>query len=157
MEAEYHTEMAIANQQRNEWLKTQAANIDENNVAASKDAGAIASGKAVFVQYCAACHGNEGEGKVGPNLTDEFWLHGGNLKDIFKTVKYGVPAKGMISWQQQLSPLQIQEVSNFIVSLRGTKPANPKEPQGVPFVPEGDAPKDSTTTSTVDSTKVAAR
>ncbi|MCS7072957.1 MAG: c-type cytochrome [Bacteroidia bacterium] len=152
MEAEYHTEMAIAQQKRDEWLKTQAANIDETNVQAAKDAGTLANGKAIFMQYCAACHGNEGEGKVGPNLTDDYWLHGGNLKDIFKTIKYGVPAKGMISWQQQLSPLQIQEVSNYIVSLRGTKPANPKEPQGVPFVPEESTPKD-TTKLTSDSTR----
>lgn len=63
---------------------------------------------------------------IGPNLADKFWLHGGEIKDIFKTVKYGVPDKGMVPWEQTLTPGQIAEVSSYIVSLRDTKPANPK-------------------------------
>ncbi|WP_245842491.1 c-type cytochrome [Pontibacter ummariensis] len=94
------------------------------------DAAALESGKSVFMTNCAACHGQEGQGTVGPNLTDEYWLHGGDVNDIFKTVKFGVPAKGMVPWQGKLSQDQILEVSSYILSLQGTNPANAKEPQG---------------------------
>jgi len=84
----------------------------------------------VFLEHCAVCHGNAGEGGIGPNMADDYWLHGGEIKDIFRTVKYGVPDKGMVPWEQTLSPGQIAEVSNFIVTLRGTNPPNAKAPQG---------------------------
>jgi cytochrome c oxidase cbb3-type subunit 3 len=77
-----------------------------------------------------------GEGLVGPNLTDEYWIHGGGVKNIFKVIKYGVPQKGMISWQTQLNPTQIKEVSSFIISIEGTNPANGKEPEGDKWVEE---------------------
>jgi cytochrome c oxidase cbb3-type subunit 3 len=67
---------------------------------------------------------------VGPNLTDEYWIHGGDVKGIFKSIIYGIPQKGMIAWQQKLKPDEIQNVASFILSLQGTKPANAKEPQG---------------------------
>jgi cytochrome c oxidase cbb3-type subunit 3 len=71
-----------------------------------------------------------GEGGIGPNLTDNYWLHGGDIKDIFKTVKYGVPEKGMIAWKAQLRPVDMHRVSSYIKTLVGTEPANQKEPQG---------------------------
>jgi cytochrome c oxidase cbb3-type subunit 3 len=67
---------------------------------------------------------------VGPNLTDKFWLHGGDIKSIFKTLTHGVPEKGMIAWNKTLNPLQIQKVASFILTLQGTNPAGAKEPQG---------------------------
>ncbi|MBC7653864.1 MAG: c-type cytochrome, partial [Oligoflexus sp.] len=85
---------------------------------------------ALFIQNCVACHGENAQGVVGPNLTDEYWIHGGKISNIFKTIKYGVPEKGMISWEKQMSPKQMAEVSNYVKSLKGTNPANPKEPQG---------------------------
>ncbi|MFD2512485.1 c-type cytochrome [Pontibacter locisalis] len=94
------------------------------------DAAALESGKSLFNTNCAACHGQEGQGTVGPNLTDEYWLHGGDVNDIFKTIKFGVPAKGMVPWQGKLTKDQILEVSSYILSLQGTNPANAKEPQG---------------------------
>ncbi|MDX5436562.1 MAG: c-type cytochrome, partial [Pontibacter sp.] len=94
------------------------------------DAAALESGKSVFMTNCAACHGQEGQGTVGPNLTDEYWLHGGDVNEIFKTIKFGVPAKGMVPWQGKLTKDQILEVSSYILSLQGTNPANAKEPQG---------------------------
>ncbi|QCR22207.1 c-type cytochrome [Pontibacter sp. SGAir0037] len=94
------------------------------------EAAALESGKAIFAQNCAACHGTEGQGTVGPNLTDAYWLHGGDVNDIFKTVKFGVPAKGMVPWQGKLTKDQILEVSSYILSLQGSNPANAKEPQG---------------------------
>jgi cytochrome c oxidase cbb3-type subunit 3 len=67
---------------------------------------------------------------VGPNLTDDYWLHGGNIKSVFKTIKYGITAKGMPNWDKQLSPKQLSDVSNYIKTLHGTNPPNGKEPQG---------------------------
>src|SRR5690606_20408702 len=87
-------------------------------------------GKNIYIQNCAACHGKEGEGGVGPNLTDEFWIHGGGVKNIFKSVKYGIPQKGMISWKASLSASNIKDVSSYIMSIKGTTPPNAKEPQG---------------------------
>jgi cytochrome c oxidase cbb3-type subunit 3 len=94
------------------------------------DEGSLASGKTIFMDNCAACHGRAGEGGVGPNLTDDYWLHQGGIKDIFKTIKYGWPEKGMKSWQQDLGAKQIHEISSYIKSLHGTNPANAKEKQG---------------------------
>jgi len=70
------------------------------------------------------------QGNVGPNLTDDYWLHGGKINEVFKTIKYGVLANGMPTWEKQLSPKQIADVANYIKSLHGTNPANAKEPQG---------------------------
>lgn len=94
------------------------------------DAAKLASGKAAFVQNCAACHGQNAEGVVGPNLADEYWLHGGDVNDIFKTIKHGVTSKGMVAWQGKLSDDQILEVSSYILSVQGSNPANAKAPQG---------------------------
>lgn len=111
----------------------QAAGIDENTVVFDESAAALGAGKTIFETNCAACHAADGGGGVGPNLTDEFWLHGGNIKDVFGVVKYGVIEKGMIPWQDQLSPEQMQQVSSYILTLKGTTPANPKAPQGEPY------------------------
>jgi cytochrome c oxidase cbb3-type subunit 3 len=125
---EYVQEMEKAEIAKQEYLAQAANLIDESSVLF--DETKVAAGSAVFQANCVACHGGAGEGGIGPNLTDKFWLHGGEIKDIFKTVKYGVPDKGMVPWEQTLTPGQIAEVSSYIVSLRDTKPANPKEPQG---------------------------
>jgi cytochrome c oxidase cbb3-type subunit 3 len=75
-----------------------------------------------------------GEGLVGPNLTDDYWIHGGGIKDIFKTIKYGWPEKGMISWESQITPMEMQQISSFIITIKGTNPANPKAPEGTIYV-----------------------
>lgn len=131
--------------------------IDETNVTLITDAGSLAKGKEVYISNCAACHGQLGEGGVGPNFADEYWLHGGGIKNVFTTVKYGVPEKGMIPWEAQLSPKQMQEVASYILSLQGTNPPNQKEPQGKIWVEEVEAaPTDSTMAEPVmDSTAVA--
>ncbi|MET4075917.1 cbb3-type cytochrome c oxidase N-terminal domain-containing protein [Hymenobacter sp. UYCo722] len=90
----------------------------------------ISSGKGVFTTNCAPCHGGSAEGKVGPNLTDEFWLHGGELNHVYKTIKFGINGKGMVAWKGKLSGKQILQVSSYVLSLKGTKPANAKPPQG---------------------------
>ncbi len=144
---EYDRSIELAQAQKTEMLKKNAANVDENSVVALTDAAEIAKGKSSFVTKCAACHGQAGEGGVGPNLTDDYWIHGGSIKDIFKTIKYGVQEKGMIAWQAQMQPTEMQQVSSFILSLKGTNPPNGKAPQGELYS-EVPTSTDSTTTST---------
>lgn len=127
---EYKTEVAQAEVAKKAYLSKAANRVDENTVKLVSDPAVIGAGKAIFSQTCAPCHGANGEGNVGPNLTDEFWLHGGKINDLFKTIKYGVAAKGMPTWEKQLSPKQIAEVANYIKSINGSHPANPKAPQG---------------------------
>jgi cytochrome c oxidase cbb3-type subunit 3 len=136
--------MQEAEIQKENYLKKSANNVDENNVTLLADASAIAGGKAVYIQNCAACHGKDGEGVVGPNLTDDYWLHGGSVQDVFKTIKYGWPEKGMKSWKDDLTPVQVAQVASFIKSLHGSNPANAKEKQGDLFQetpPSNDANK----------------
>lgn len=128
--AEYKKEMEEGRLQKEAYLAKAGAKVDENTVVVFTEATQLDKGKETFKTFCAACHGQQGEGGVGPNFTDEYWIHGGGIKNIFKTVKYGVPAKGMIAWETQLTPVQIQEVSSYILTLKGTNPPNQKEPQG---------------------------
>jgi cytochrome c oxidase cbb3-type subunit 3 len=137
---EYAEEMQSAELQKEILLRTGKL-LTENNVTQLKDSGSLQEGKEIFVSKCSVCHGRQGEGLVGPNLTDDYWIHGGSIKDIFKVVKYGVPSKGMITWQNQLSPLQIQEVSSYVLSLHGTNPPNAKPPQGEKFIVTADTTK----------------
>lgn len=129
-DAEYKAEIAQAEVAKKEYLSKAANLIDENTVTLVTDAGVLKEGEAIFKQNCAACHGDKGQGMVGPNLTDDYWLHGGNIKAVFKTIKYGITAKGMPNWDKQLSAKQLSDVSNYIKSLHGTNPPNGKEPQG---------------------------
>lgn len=134
---EYEITMENARKEVEKHQSQMSNSIDEKTVSLLlDDTKAIANGKAIFDANCMACHGAVGEGTVGPNLTDEFWLHGGSIHDVFKTVKYGVPEKGMISWQTVLRPKDMEDVSNYILSLQGTKPANGKAPEGEKYVPE---------------------
>lgn len=145
----YEQEMAAAEAAKTARLIALGGAIDENSVILTTDETAIAEGQEIFISKCAACHGAEGGsmlGGVGPNLTDDYWLHGGGVKNVFKTIKYGVPSKGMISWENQITPLDIQKVASFIVSLKGTNPPNAKEPQGELYVTENTETTDSTTT-----------
>jgi cytochrome c oxidase cbb3-type subunit III len=128
-EEEYRTEMSMAAAQLEEYRKQSNDNVDEKTVTMA-DATGIAEGKKIYGQSCFPCHGANGEGGVGPNLTDDYWLHGGSINDVFKTIKYGVPDKGMQAWEKTFSPSQIKNLTSFIKSIKGTKPANAKAPQG---------------------------
>lgn len=130
---EYQVEMAWAARQQRLRLAQQANDVNENSVKVLNSENALASGEKIFIASCAACHGQKGEGGVGPNLTDNYWLHGGDIKSIFKTVKYGVPEKGMIAWKNQMSPVSMHEVASFITTLKGTTPPNAKAPEGELF------------------------
>ncbi len=89
-----------------------------------------AAGAASFQTKCASCHGGAGQGGIGPNLTDENWLHGAKMTEILATITQGVPDKGMPAWGQVLGTEEIQSLTVFIRSLLGTKPAGAKAPQG---------------------------
>jgi cytochrome c oxidase cbb3-type subunit 3 len=104
--------------------------VNENNIVLTTDEAALKQGAALYASRCTPCHGEHGEGIVGPNLTDEYWLHGGDVKDVFKTIKYGVPEKGMIAWEKSMSAQQIADITNYVLSLQGTNPAGAKAAQG---------------------------
>jgi cytochrome c oxidase cbb3-type subunit 3 len=94
------------------------------------DQSMMNGGRKVFQSKCATCHGMFGEGGIGPNLTDEYWLHGGQLMDVYKTVREGVPSKGMLAWERQLRPAQLMAVSAYVGTLLGNQTPNPKAAQG---------------------------
>ncbi|HKJ41625.1 MAG TPA: cbb3-type cytochrome c oxidase N-terminal domain-containing protein [Sunxiuqinia sp.] len=96
----------------------------------------MASGKQTFTTICAACHGQQGQGSVGPNFADDYWIHGCSREDMHKVIVNGVIEKGMISFKNQLSEAQIEDVITYIKSLRGTNPPNPKAPQGEKCIPD---------------------
>lgn len=116
-------------------------NVDETNVKFILEDERLTAGASIYTAHCAVCHGQQGEGGVGPNLTDPYWIHGGTIGDVFRTIKYGVPAKGMQAWNNNLTAIQIQNVSTYIMAMQGNEPPNAKEPQGEfvePAVPEGE-------------------
>jgi len=119
-------------------IMNSGAFLNEESVTLLTDPAAIDAGKQIFITNCVACHAADGGGLVGPNLTDDNWIHGGGIKNVFKTIKYGVTAKGMIAWQSQLNPKQMQDVASYVISLHGTTPANPKQPEG-PIWTESDS------------------
>jgi len=128
---EFKKEVTRADAEIAEFLKNSANNVDETSVKLLTDPSDLAAGKDIFSGMCATCHGKQGEGNnIGPNLTDAYWLHGGSLPDIFKTIKYGWPDKGMQSWKDSYSPMQIAQLTSFIRSLKGSNPPNAKEKQG---------------------------
>ncbi len=146
--AEYNKSVEAAKIAKEEFAKLSANNIDEVSVVMIEDKSKLTEAENIFKSTCSPCHGSLGEGnQIGPNLTDEYWIHGGSIKDVFKTIKYGYPDKGMQSWQTQFSPSEIQLLASFIKSLKGTNPPNAKEKQGDLYVEEGAAPViDSTAT-----------
>ena len=154
--AELKTEYAVAEAERNQLMKEMAAAgevmVNEENVTVLTDAASIASGKATYEGMCITCHGDKGQGLIGPNLTDEYWIYGGSIKNIFKIVTNGTQ-NGMQSWKSQLSPKTIQEVGSYIKSLNGSKPAGAKAPQGNLYTEVVEVKTDSTATAIADTIK----
>ncbi|MGI9190997.1 MAG: cbb3-type cytochrome c oxidase N-terminal domain-containing protein [Chitinophagaceae bacterium] len=129
--AEYEAQIEQGEQDRLEYIKKAGASVDENSVTLLADASMIGGGEKIYVQNCVACHGDKGQGGVGPNLTDPYWIHGGDIHSIFKTIKYGVPEKGMRSWQSEIKPADMQAVVSYIITAFGNKNvAGGKAPQG---------------------------
>ncbi len=149
-EQEYAMEMAEGKKQEEAYMAKTKDLVDENNITLS-DAAGIAAGKALYTQSCVACHAADGGGGIGPNLTDNNWIHGGSLNNIYQTIKNGYPEKGMQAWQSMYSPVQMKNLTSFVKSLMGTKPANPKAPQGDSYTdePTGTNPDSTSSAQTV--------
>lgn len=139
---EYEAEVVEAKIAIEEYKKTAKNLVDVNTVELLTDASDLAAGKNIFQTNCAACHKADGGGGIGPNLTDKYWILGGGIKNVFRTVtEGGRSGKGMVAWEGTLKPVERAQVASFVLSLQGTTPAEPKEPQGELWVDEGDAPK----------------
>jgi cytochrome c oxidase cbb3-type subunit 3 len=130
-EKELAREMDAAKVQIAKFQEANGPGIDENTATLLVDATALDAGKAIYEKNCVACHAANGGGGVGPNFTDNYWIHGNTINDLFKVVKYGVPEKGMIPWESQLTPEQMQQVSSFILKeFSGKNVEGGKEQQG---------------------------
>jgi cytochrome c oxidase cbb3-type subunit 3 len=124
MVAEYNAEMAIGNA-----IKSAALARFEQEMEAlepSKDPALLAEGERLYTQMCAPCHRPDAGGLVGPNLTDDYWIHGPAFKDNLKVIYNGVPDKGMVTWKTLLKPAEIHAVASYVYTKRGSNPPNPK-------------------------------
>ena len=132
----------VAPYQQEEWKKEmadagsvapgQSAPVANANLAALTDKPSLEAGKEIWIKQCKVCHLEGGQGLVGPNLTDNFSIHGCGYSDVVNTIMVGVPEKGMISWKTQMTDDQILKVASYVMTLKGTTPPNPKAPQGEP-------------------------
>ena len=139
-EMELKKEMAQAKIEVAEYMKTAPDLMDEKTVTLISDAPALAEGKTIFETNCAACHRADAGGQIGPNLTDEQWILGGGIKNLFHTITNGGrDGKGMIAWKGTLKPKEIQKVASYILSLKGSNPKDPKAPDGEIWVEEAAA------------------
>ncbi len=131
LEIERYDEAMMAATERQMAAILAMGEINENMlVGLMDDPSMMNGGKKVFVAKCATCHGMFGEGGIGPNLADDHWLHGAQLMDIYRTVREGVPAKGMLAWERQLRPAELLAVSAHVGGLLGSDPPNAKAAQG---------------------------
>jgi cytochrome c oxidase cbb3-type subunit 3 len=159
---EYEQEVAAAQIAIEEYKKNAKDLVDVNTVEVLTDAADLSAGEKIFQTNCVACHMADGGGGIGPNLTDEYWILGGGIKNVFNTISEGGrDGKGMVSWKQTLKPVEIAQVASYILTLGGTTPANPKAPEGDIWV-DPNAPQPSETESNApemeqpsDSTNVA--
>ncbi len=128
---EFDKEMKEAQLAVEEYKKTAKDLIDANTVTLLTDAGDLAAGKKVFESNCVACHKPDGGGAIGPNLTDENWILGGGIKNVFTTItEGGRDGKGMVAWKGTLKPSEIQQVASYVLSLKGSNPKDAKAPEG---------------------------
>lgn len=128
---EYEKSVALAKEQIEEYRKTAADLISADDAQYLSDESSLAAGKKIFDMNCVACHQADGGGGIGPNLTDDHWILGGGMKNIFHTISEGGrPGKGMVDWKKTLKPSEIEKVASYIISLNGTTPASPKEAEG---------------------------
>jgi cytochrome c oxidase cbb3-type subunit 3 len=136
-EMELQKELAQAKIDVAEYMKTAPDLMDEKTVTLLTDPADLAVGKTIYTTNCAACHRADGGGQIGPNLTDEYWILGGGIKNIFHTLNNGGrDGKGMISWKGTLKPKEMQKVASYVISLKGSNPVDPKSPDGEIWVEE---------------------
>ncbi len=129
----YRAALAVYEGQKQIREQAEAANVNEQVLATkSKDPATLAAGHAIFVQRCVTCHNNEGQGLIGPNLTDLYSLHGDTRLHIYNTVKGGVPGTAMLAWGEQMAPADVVAVASYAISLRGKNlPGKQREGQPV--------------------------
>lgn len=128
---EFQNEMAAAAIAIEEYKKNAPDLINADNVTVLTEAADIEKGQSLYQISCMACHAVDGGGGIGPNLADEHWILGGGIREIYHTISEGGRAgKGMIAWKSSLSPGEIQQISSYILTLQGTTPASPKDPEG---------------------------
>ncbi|MBL9139347.1 MAG: c-type cytochrome [Verrucomicrobiales bacterium] len=133
--AEYTKEM-----ERGDKIKSVAlARFEEGlgSMQPATDQAILTQGQQTFMTLCAPCHRPDAGGLVGPNLTDDYWIHGPKFSDNLKVIWNGVPEKGMVMWKGVLQPQDIHAVASYIYTLRGTKPPNPKPPENLAPAPTG--------------------
>ena len=156
---EFETEMTEARIAIEEYKKTAPDVMDKEKVTLLTDAASIAQGKTIFTTNCVACHRADAGGQIGPNLTDDMWINGGGIKNVFNVLmEGGRDGKGMISWKATIKPSDLQKVASYVLSLQGSNPKEPKptEPEAKLWVEEG-ASKTKGTTAPADTTKVEAK
>ena len=152
---EFETDMATARAEVEKYKLTAPDLMDKNKVTLLTDATALAVGKKLYEVNCVACHRADGGGSIGPNLTDNQWILGGGIKNVFNTLmEGGREGKGMVPWKATIKPSDLQKVASYLLSLQGTNPKDAKAPEGDVWVDEN-APKAVTVTDSTatDSTK----
>lgn len=128
---EYEAAVAEAKIEIEAWKKTAKNLVDINTVTLLTETSDLSAGKTIFTENCIACHKADGGGGIGPNLTDEYWILGGGIKNVFKTISEGGrDGKGMIAWKSDLKPAEMAQVASYVLSLQGTVPAEPKDAEG---------------------------
>ncbi|MCO4822365.1 MAG: c-type cytochrome, partial [Flavobacteriaceae bacterium] len=133
LEAEY----VQAQKDIEEYKRTAKDLVDFNTVELLTSSDDLRAGKKIYDTNCVACHLTDGGGSIGPNLTDEYWILGGGIKNVFKTISEGGRnGKGMIAWKQMLKPAEMAQVSSYILQFQGTTPAKPKAAEGDKWVEE---------------------
>jgi cytochrome c oxidase cbb3-type subunit 3 len=138
---EFDKEVAEANAEIAKNAATAPDDMNVDKVTLLTDAESLAKGKAIFTNTCAACHKADGGGQIGPNLTDEYWINGGGIKNVFKLISEGSKNNPtMVAWKNNIKPSDIQKIASYVLSLQGTKPAGAKPAEGEKWVEEA-APK----------------
>ncbi len=139
-EQEFNTEMKEAQSKVDAYMKTAPDTMSKDKVTLLTDAPSLAAGKDIFTKNCIPCHRADAGGQIGPNLTDQYWINGGGIKNVFNTImEGGRDGKGMVSWKATIKPSDIQKVASYVLSLQGSNPKNPKptEPEAKEWKEEG--------------------
>ncbi len=152
-QTEYELEMAAAREAVEEYKRTARDLVDASTVELLTGGEDIEAGRTLFEGNCAVCHKIDGGGSIGPNLTDDYWILGGGIRNVFNTISEGGrDGKGMVAWKTNLKPVEIAQVASYVINLHGANPPDAKAPEGDLWV-DPDAPVDEVEVDT-DSTGV---